>query len=94
MWFNILTKKDLYGFREEVQCLEGEVIGLEETFEKLKEEIKPNPLDKSAYERIADLEVKMAKLWGLLTEQNAYGKEKLTKFGRKFGGQATRHNNQ
>jgi len=53
---------------------------------------KPDKLEKDAYERIADLEVKMAKLWGLLVENNAYGKEKLTKFGRKFGGAAMRNN--
>lgn len=55
---------------------------------------KPDKLEKDAYERVADLEVKMAKLWGLLVENNAYGKEKLTKFGRKFGGAAIRANNQ
>jgi len=47
---------------------------------------KPDRLEKDAYERIADLEVKMAKLWSLLTEQNQMGKDKLTKFGRRFGG--------
>jgi len=57
-------------------------------------EKKPDKLEKDAYERLADLEVKMAKLWGLLVEQNAYGKDKLTKFGRKFGGLAAMRNNQ
>lgn len=53
-----------------------------------KLESKPDKLDKDAYERLADLEVKMAKLWSLLVEQNSFGKEKLTKFGRLFGGKA------
>jgi len=55
-------------------------------------EKKPDKLEKDAYERLADLEVKMAKLWALLVETNTYGKEKLTKFGRKFGGAAMRNN--
>lgn len=38
--------------------------------------------------RIADLEVKMAKLWALLVEVTPSNKEKLTKFGRMFGGKA------
>jgi hypothetical protein len=51
-------------------------------------EKKPDKLEKDAYERLADLEVKMAKLWNLLIMQTATGKEKPTKFGRMFGGQA------
>jgi len=38
--------------------------------------------------RIADLEVKMAKLWALLVETTPSNKEKLTKFGKRFGGAA------
>jgi len=38
--------------------------------------------------RIADLEVKMAKLWGLLVETTPAKKEKLTKYGKMFGGKA------
>jgi hypothetical protein len=37
-------------------------------------------------ERIAELEVKMSKLWMLLTEVSPTGKERLSKYGRKFGG--------
>jgi len=36
-------------------------------------------------ERIAELEVKIAKLWSMLTEISATGKEKLSKHGRRFG---------
>lgn len=50
---------------------------------------KPDKLEKDAYERLADLEVKMAKLWSMLTEVNPItNKEKLSKFGRRFGGKA------
>ncbi len=39
--------------------------------------------------RVAELELKMAKLWSLLLETSqATGKEKLTKFGRRFGGKS------
>jgi hypothetical protein len=37
-------------------------------------------------ERIAELEIKMAKLWNLLLEKSLKGEDKLTKFGRRFGG--------
>ncbi len=36
--------------------------------------------------RIAELELKMSKLWSMLLETTPTGKEKLSKFGRKFGG--------
>lgn len=39
--------------------------------------------------RIAELELKMSKLWNMLIEISpTTGKEKLTKFGRKFGGKS------
>ncbi len=50
-------------------------------------EKKPDKLEKDAYERIADLEIKMAKLWNALLETTPTGKTKLTRFGRMFGGQ-------
>lgn len=47
---------------------------------------KPDKLEKDAYERIADLEVKMAKLWDALLHTTETGKVKPTRLGRKFGG--------
>lgn len=47
---------------------------------------KPDYLSNEEKARLADLEVKMAKLWGLLIETTPLGKEKLSKFGRRFGG--------
>jgi len=38
--------------------------------------------------RVADLEVKMSKLWTLLTETNVQGKDKLSKYGKVFGGKS------
>lgn len=66
----------------------------EEKLLKLTHEIdlliarKPEYLSAEEKGRLADLEVKMAKLWGLLIETTPLGKEKLSKFGRKFGGQS------
>lgn len=64
---------------------------LEENLKVLQVNVqqKPDKLEKDAYERLADLEVKMARLWGLLTEELPSGKTKLSKFGRKFGGAST-----
>jgi len=42
-------------------------------------------------ERIAELEIKMAKLWSMLLEVSPSGKDKISKFGRRFGGQALRN---
>jgi len=45
---------------------------------------KPNGLSVEENKRLADLEVKMSKLWTMLVEQTPTGKEKLNKFGRNF----------
>jgi len=47
---------------------------------------KPDKLEKDVYERLADLEVKMAKLWDALLMTTETGKTKVTKLGRRFGG--------
>ena len=47
---------------------------------------KPDYLSAEEKQRLADLEVKMAKLWTLLIETTPLGKEKLSKFGKRFGG--------
>lgn len=56
---------------------------LEEKYKTL--ELTRVPLNHE--ERIAELEIKMSKLWGLLIEKNIKGEDKLSKFGRRFGGQ-------
>jgi len=50
--------------------------------EELKEQ---KNLSKDELSRLADLEVKMAKLWGILLETTPSGKDKASKFGKKFG---------
>jgi len=59
---------------------------LEEAILSLKE-IEKADLPKEYQERLAELEVKMSKLWNMLTTVSAAtGEPKLSKFGRKFGG--------
>jgi len=38
--------------------------------------------------RVAELEVKMAKLWTMLTTVTPNGQEKLSKVGKRFGGKS------
>jgi len=54
--------------------------------QELEAQKESKPLSKDNHERLAELEVKMAKLWGLLTEKDLRGKEKLSRQGRLFGG--------
>lgn len=51
---------------------------------------KPQYLSAEEKERIADLEVKLKKLWELLTEKTPNNKDKLSRVGRRFGGQLTK----
>lgn len=67
-------------------AMERDIEQLKASIEELKTERKP--LEISAYERLADLEVKMSKLWALLVEERQPGRPKLSKFGRLFGGKA------
>lgn len=63
------------------------IIELDLKYQKLLE-TKPDYLSAEEKSRLADLEVKMAKLWSMLVETTPAGKEKLSKFGRRFGGQS------
>lgn len=81
MIFGLATKEDVIEYERDMDIMKTKIANVQDALEK-----KPDKLDKDAYERLADLEVKMAKLWGLLVETNAYGKDKLTKHGKFFGG--------
>jgi len=62
---------------------------LELTEKKYAELLTKSPASTQEFaNRLADLEVKMGKLWALLLEQDKRGNDKLSKFGRRFGGQA------
>ncbi len=71
-------------FTSEMDALRAEIAKFQ------AEREKANPHDVAG--RLADLEVKMAKLWALVVETSpTSGKDKLSKYGRKlFGGRAFR----
>lgn len=71
---------DLYSI-----CLRLEALtkSLDEVNNTLKTPKETN-IPKEHSERLAELEVKMLKLWGLLTEETAQGKTKLSKQGKTY----------
>jgi len=71
---------------DKIAKIEKDIINLQLMIDK-----KPNRPDKDIYERLVDLETKMAKLYTMLLTETPYGKPKLTKFGKMFGGQARSH---
>jgi len=85
-WNNIKEQEKKFSeYEEKLKEYSVKIIELED---KLRN--KPDKMDKDSYERIADLEVKMAKIWAILIEVNTLtGKEKITKIGKKiFGGRS------
>lgn len=72
--------KEIKELRNEIEILDGKIETLTALLDK-----KPDKIDKDTHERIAELEVKMAKLWSILLESDARGKDKATKLGRLFG---------
>lgn len=66
---------------EHIEKLECNITDMEARLDR-----KPDKLEKDAYERIADLEVKMAKLWDALLTTTQTGRIKASKLGRRFGG--------
>ena len=76
-----LLKKEI----EDIQDI-LDVVGNDLKFLKEKRELS-NDLGA----RVAELELKMSKLWSMLLETTPTGKQKLSTFGRKFGGMS-KHN--
>ncbi len=72
-------EKELIRLREYVDSLTIQILQLQQK--------KPENTQELA-NRIADLEVKMSKLWSLLTEQTPQNKDKLSKYGKMFGGKS------
>lgn len=69
----------------EINNLTDEVVKLQAIIDTVKiaiENSKNVPREHS--ERLAELEVKMLKLWALLTEETPQGKTKLTKQGKTY----------
>ncbi len=53
---------------------------------RIEMEARLKPLPPEYGERLADTEVKIARLWGLLVKTTPTGQDRLTKHGRLFGG--------
>lgn len=83
-------------WKEKDEVIDSLILTLDSHNERINEIIskidfllvsKPENLTKDEQSRLADLEVKMAKLWAILLETTPNGKEKASKFGKRFGGQ-------
>lgn len=61
---------------------------LEEGLKGMEEAYAKERITRSYEERLTELEVKMAKLWGVLMETTPRNKERLSRFGKLFGGRA------
>jgi len=70
------------------QALEGQIVALNAIKEALVLSQKPSYSDDIGA-RVAELEIKMGKLWGLLLETTPSGQDKLNRFAKKrFGGRS------
>jgi len=75
----------MFGNKQEVEKLKAELEKVTRDYALLLEKQKAENKEVSFIERVADLEIKMAKLWSLLSEETPRGKTKLTKFGKVAG---------
>ncbi len=79
MWFN---KRDDDAWERYDNLMMNMNLKISELEERLKRDSNP----KDTQERLAELEVKMAKLWSLLTTVTPNGQDKLNRYGKLFGG--------
>jgi peptidoglycan hydrolase CwlO-like protein len=88
----IFTGNKYENLEHNVEIMQNDVLTLDRHVDKLQTDFKElknrKDISEDTLSRIADLEVKMAKLWALLVETTPMGKEKLSKFGRRFGGKS------
>lgn len=87
MWFKQGDKDDWE--RYDNLKIEMRALIVEEV-QRLRTEMdaRLKPMPEQYQERLAEAEVKLAKLWGLLVKTSPTGKEGLSKHGRLFGGAA------
>lgn len=77
--------------KDEIKDIQTKLLEFDAKLNNLLQEIKEKGKNSPDIPlRIADLEVKMAKLWGLLLETTPNGREKLSRFGKVFGGKASK----
>jgi len=80
----MFNNRDLQAITE---ALDGQTVALNAIKDAIVLQQKPTYSDDLGA-RVADLEVKMSKLWNLLTAQTPNGEDKLSKFGKRFGGKS------
>ncbi len=85
MFWDTKAEKEIEEMRLRIEAMTLKIEALQIAGRELDKIV---PLTKDEKERLADLEVKMSKLWGLLLETTPSGKEKVSKFGRRFGGKS------
>ena len=86
----IAKQSDLMSIEESQSIINMQIL---EKLEKLEKDyavlLEKNPPSTVEFaNRVADLEVKMAKLWALLIDYTPKNQEKLSKFGKRFGGKS------
>ena len=74
------TDKESYIISKEEE-LRQEILRLEKKYALMLSSMIDKKMDN---DRLAELEIKMAKLWDLLTEKTPTGREKVSKFGKGF----------
>lgn len=74
--------------KKELDLMHDRILNLTSKIEALQL-ARPDHMTKEQEARLADLEVKMVKLWGLLVTSTPNGQDKLTKHGRLFGSKIT-----
>jgi len=68
-------------------ALEGQIVALNAIKDAVVSTQKPAYSDDLGA-RVAELEIKMSKLWELLLTTTPTGQEKLSRFGKRFGGKS------
>lgn len=77
------------GMRKELSKLGSQVSDLSTQLSSIKDSMKSQDGRSDMPERLADCEVKLKKLWDLLTEKTPRGQDKLNKYGKMFGGKGS-----
>lgn len=81
--------KEILAEQQKTKAIQQQIDILTKEYASLLENQQKSPVNSMDYaQRLADLEVKMAKLWALLLETTPTGKDKLTKMGKFFGGKS------
>ena len=73
----------------EIEILMENIIELKDKLAQMEIKLEKTPSSTQEYaNRLADVEVKVSKLWTLLTTSTPNGQDKLSKYGKVFGGKS------